>query len=148
MENNLCTPALFVKMGNSSSNESNTLQDERALYVSVQRFRTENARGFHSNFVVFEFTVRHKRWRWTIIKRYGEVKALHKKLKKDYEDELSNIKLPGSHFRIFGKLSNAELQTRADELAVYFQAIASVPKLFESPEFKMFVEVGQVVFRI
>ena len=134
-------------MGNNSSTVANVLQDERNLYIKVNEYRNEKGRGLSMNFVVFEFCVRHKRWKWTIVKRYGEVKSLHKLLLKHHTKDVPNlcdIKFPGAIYRLFGKMTDEHLQLRAQDLAIYMQALASIPAIFESPHFKMFLEVGNV----
>lgn len=132
-------------MGNSASSQNpNALQDDRNLYVKVLEYRTEKARGFSSNYTVFVFSIRHKRWSWIIVKRYGEFKEFYKKLVKSDIKGADNIKLPGSHFRLFGSLSERELQRRGEDLSIFLQALANLPEVFESSDLKLFLELGKV----
>jgi hypothetical protein len=136
-----------ASMGNAKSGDANkvVLNPERNIYVNCLGSRVVSSRFL--SFHVFIFSLGHKRYNWKIVKRFHEIKLLHKAFVNKYPQLMHGVDLPPNHYHLVqGQLSNDGLTRRGVEIAFWLEIVGSKDVLFHDPEFRVFLELGEVVY--
>lgn len=129
-------------MGNGRSSESGypELDTDRNIYVKLISFR--RVAGTVLSSVVYTLQVSHRRFTWIIHKRHTDILELDNILLKKYELYLDNVTVPRRRMTLIFRDDPNILQKRGLDIAKYVENLGSRPNIFESLEFREFLEIG------
>ena len=138
-------------MGNSidlSQHQTIEENEERDIFISLLSITKVNAESVFS-YDVFNFTVKYKRFRWEISRRYKELVALDKQLRKKFPDpngKLFQLLRPSEFKTFFSSANNSDpkfIQERGRLMHKYIQGICDIAVIFEtSIDLRKFLEIS------